>query len=76
MNEETHTPKEQPLHKDSSVNIEKSHQINETRNYSERIGDLNKAQSHYAKPFINEIIQPIPTDNGNNTSSPTKDTIE
>lgn len=76
MNEEKNTPKEQPLQKDLSINIEKSHKINETRNYSEKIGDLNKAQSHYAKPFINEIIQPIPTDRGNNSSSPSKETAE
>lgn len=76
MNEEKNTPKEQSLHNDLSINIEKGKQINETRNYSNYIGDLNKAQGHYAKPFINEIIQPIPTDNGNNITSPTKDTAE
>lgn len=76
MSEEKSTPKEQPIHKDLSINIEKGQRIEGYRNYSDSIGDLqNKSQGQYAKPFINEIIQPTPGDKGNNTPS-TKDTSE
>lgn len=77
MSEETHTPKQQPVQKDISTKIEKG-QLNDSRNYSERVGDLkNKAEGHYAKPFINEIIQPTPTDKGNNsTANTSKDASE
>lgn len=41
--------------------IEKSIRIDESRNYSEKIGDFvikGEDQRQYAKPFINEIVRP------------------
>jgi len=73
MSEENKTPKVQPQSNEKATPIEKS-QINETYNKRSEIGDLsykNKGEGHYAKPFINEVIQPTPdkgADSSNNNT--------
>jgi hypothetical protein len=54
MSQEENKPKNTPI-----IPIEKSIRIEEIKNRSEKIGDiLIKGERQYAKPFINEIIQP------------------
>lgn len=77
MSEDKSNPKDQSIHKDQTpqTKIEKGQQINETRNYSESIGDLrNKAQGHYAKPVVNDsIIQKPNEDKGGSTVNTTQE---
>jgi hypothetical protein len=59
MSQEENKPKNTPI-----IPIEKSIRIEEIKNYSEKMGDIViKGERQYAKPFINEIIQPTITEN-------------
>ena len=52
-------------------------QINEGKNYSEKTGDLiNKSErgdGQFAKPFINQVIQPTTTPTPTNDTQNTSD---
>lgn len=66
-----------PNSNNSKQDINIRHRIEETKNYSEKMGDLIKSQDdnkQYAKPFINEIVKPKP--NPNNSSNNTSDKTE